>query len=399
MTQPPLNPSALAPHYQRFGVSDPARVLLTGHSHQAWPDVTFEAVQRAWLDAAAHADDKWALAFAQADAVRAGFAALLGESLAEATYSLAPSTHDLLVRWLSALPYRARPKLVTTSAEFHTIRRQLMRLQEEGVEVVVVPAYPAATVGARLARATDARTAAVLASAVFFDSAQIAGGLREAAVACDLHGAALLIDTYHALGALPFSLTDEGLSRAYVVGGGYKYCQLGEGNCFLRAPAGCTLRPVFTGWFADFGALSAPDAHARVGYGGGGARFEGATYDPTSHYRAAAAFRFFAEQGMTPARLRALYQHQLHVLARAFDALDAPPALLRRDLDTPLSALGGFLVLHSPRAADLHAAHKAAGVMTDYRGDRLRLGPAPYLRDDQLTDAIDRLGATLKGAR
>ena len=43
-----MNP--LAGHYSRFRVAD--RVLLTGHSHQAWPDVAFEAQQRAWLDAA-----------------------------------------------------------------------------------------------------------------------------------------------------------------------------------------------------------------------------------------------------------------------------------------------------------------------------------------------------------
>ena len=36
-------------------------------------------------------------------------------------------------------------------------------------------------------------------------------------------------------------LLDPG-SHAFVVGGGYKYCQLGEGNAFLRFPPGCELR-------------------------------------------------------------------------------------------------------------------------------------------------------------
>jgi kynureninase len=399
MTDPMINPRDVALHYERFRVSDPARLLLTGHSHQAWPDVALDAVQRAWLDAAEHVDDKWSLAFAQSQAVRAGYARLLSESLCDADYSLAPSTHDLLVRWLSALPYRARPRLVTTSAEFHTIRRQLTRLQEEGVEVVVVPAYPAADVGARLAAATDDRAAAVLTSAVFFDSAQIAGGLDVAAAACARHGAALLVDVYHALNVMPFPVAALGLQGAFVIGGGYKYCQLGEGCCFLRAPKGCGLRPVFTGWFADFGALSAPDAHAQVGYALGGARFEGATYDPTSHYRAAAVFDFFTGHDLTPARLRALYQHQLRHMADAFDALDADPDLIRRDVSTPISALGGFLTVHTPRAADLHAALKVAGVLTDYRGPRLRLGPAPYLTDDQLAEAIRRLGVVASTLR
>ena len=48
------------------------RVLLTGHSHQAWPDVAFEAQQQAWLDAAELVDDKWGPAFEVADEVRRG---------------------------------------------------------------------------------------------------------------------------------------------------------------------------------------------------------------------------------------------------------------------------------------------------------------------------------------
>ena len=53
----PIDASALAEHYTHFRVSE--RLLLTGHSHQAWPDVAFEAQQRAWLDAAQHVDRKW----------------------------------------------------------------------------------------------------------------------------------------------------------------------------------------------------------------------------------------------------------------------------------------------------------------------------------------------------
>jgi kynureninase len=34
------SPNALARHYSRFGVE--RRLLLTGHSHQAWPDVALE---------------------------------------------------------------------------------------------------------------------------------------------------------------------------------------------------------------------------------------------------------------------------------------------------------------------------------------------------------------------
>jgi kynureninase len=35
-------------------------------------------------------------------------------------------------------------------------------------------------------------------------------------------------------------------------------------------------------------------------------------------------------------------------------------------------------------------------VLADARGDLLRLGPAPYLRDDQLRDAVAALGEVLR---
>ena len=59
------SPNALAAHYTRFRVAE--RLLLTGHSHQAWPDRAFEGQCRAWLDAA---DPRGAGAPAQVDAVR-----------------------------------------------------------------------------------------------------------------------------------------------------------------------------------------------------------------------------------------------------------------------------------------------------------------------------------------
>ena len=163
------SPNALAPHHARFRVAE--RLHLTGHSHQAWPDAGFEAQQRAWLDAAELADEKWPAAFARADRVRAGYRALLDDPGGD--YALGENTFELLLRFLSALPLRARPRLVTTDGEFHTIRRLTDRLEESGIEIVRVHTEPEETLAERLADATDDRTAAVLASAVLFLSARI----------------------------------------------------------------------------------------------------------------------------------------------------------------------------------------------------------------------------------
>src|SRR5687767_10291638 len=105
----------LARHYSRFRVAE--RLLLTGHSHQAWPDVAFDAQQRAWLDAAALLDDKWEQAFEQAHLVQLGFKRLLNDR--EGDIALGQNTHELVTRLLSALPLRARPRLVTSDGEFH----------------------------------------------------------------------------------------------------------------------------------------------------------------------------------------------------------------------------------------------------------------------------------------
>jgi kynureninase len=385
------SPNALAAHYARFRVGE--RLLLTGHSHQAWPDCAFEGQVEAFDDAARLVDDKWERAFAKADRVGRGFSELLGD--ASGAYALGASTHELVVRWVSALPLRTRPRIVTTDAEFHTLRRQLDRLAEEGIEVVKVPHAPVATVAERMARAIDDRTAAAVLSAVFYTNAQIVHGLGHVAERCAREGAALLIDAYHALGVVPFTVAAQGLANAFIVGGGYKYCQLGEGNCFLRVPLDCPLRPVVTGWYAEFDALASRATDGRVTYGAGAARFAGATYDPTSHYRAARVFDFFESNELAPPLLREINQHQVARILRNVDHLDADPELLDRDRSVALEELAGFVALRSARAAELCRALGRRGVSSDFRGDTLRLGPAPYLSDAQIDAATAALGEAL----
>jgi kynureninase len=372
-----VNPAELATHYSRFGVAE--RLLLTGHSHQAWPDVALEGQIAAFEDAAEHADAKWERALAQADAVRAGLRMWLGDPGAE--LALGASTHELVLRFLSALDLAQRPRLVTTDGEFHTLRRQLGRLAEGPLEVVRVAARPVDTLAERLAAEVDERTAAVLVSAVLFEDAQVVPHLD----ALTGTGAELLIDAYHALGTVAFMAPP----AAWVVGGGYKYLQLGEGNCFLRVPEHAyDARPAITGWYAEFAALADPPRAGLVAYGRGADAFAGSTYDPTSHYRAARVMRFFAEHGLTPAVLHTSYRRQVAVLAGAFDALDLDPAVVSRDRE---ATVAGFLALRSPAAGELQRELAEAGVLTDSRGETLRFGPAPYLTDAQLEEAVSRL--------
>ena len=381
----------LVRHYSRFRVTE--RVLLTGHSHQAWPDVAFDAQRQAWLDAAELVDDKWERAFEVAAEVRAGYRRLLDDP--DGHIALGQNTHELVTRFLSALPLRERPRLVTTDGEFHTIRRQLERLGREGIEIRAVPTADGAPVADALVAEVDDRTAAVLVSSVLFSDARIVEGLDEVADACARVGAELLVDAYHSLNAVPFSVVESGLGDAFVTGGGYKYCQLGEGNCFLRFPRHCRLRPVLTGWFAEFGTLATGRGHGGPAYGEGHLRFAGSTYDPVSHYRAAAVFRFFREQGLAPERLRRISLQQIRRLAAGVDALDPDPQVLSRDRSVPLARRGGFLALTTPVAGKIRGELRRRGIHADFRGRSLRLGPAPYVTRHQLDEAVDALGAVL----
>ena len=379
----------LALHYSRFRVAE--RTLLTGHSHQAWPDVSFDAQQHAWLDAAALVDDKWERAAAVADEVCRGWRRLLNDP--DGDIALGQNTHELVVRLLSALiaPAGRRRRLVTTDGEFHTIRRQLDRFAEAGVEVMKVPARPVETLADRLTQHIDDRVACVLMSSVLYETAEIVPYLAHVADACAREGAELLVDAYHQLNVVPFDVRALGLERAFITGGGYKYCQLGEGNCFLRVPPDCQLRPVVTGWFSEFAELAEAKTPSEVRYGQGAARFAGATYDPTAHYRAAAVFKFHQDLQLTPEQLREISRHQVALLEDEIRALDLDPSLAAIvELDPERRA--GFLAVQTPHAVNFVRALRAHDVFADARGMVLRLGPAPYVSDGQLQTAAARLG-------
>lgn len=373
----------LIPHYTRFDVGN--RLLFTGHSHQAWPDAAFSGQTEAFDTAARLVDDKWEAAFAKTEVLRGYLRDFYDDP--SGRYSLAGSTHELVVKWLSSLDIRNKPRIVTTDSEFYTFHRQLSRLEEEGIEIVRVPSLPLEGFTGRLNDALNAKTSAVMISRVYFESSLINSGIRETALACRKHGIPLLIDDYHGTNVLPLSVRQEELEDCYLLIGGYKYLQWGEGNCFLRYPRDCDLRPVITGWFASFSTLNRPKGDYTVQYDDD-QRFGGATYDPVSQFRAARVVDFFRQQELTPSLLFETYRSQVGYLKECFLNLDLDPGLITLAHEYPVTANGGFLALQSPRAARLWEALKARGVFTDSRGHILRFGPAPYVTSAQIGEAM-----------
>lgn len=378
--------SQLQQHYQSFKVTE--RILLTGHSHQAWPDVAREGQLLAFTHAAEQVDDKWSLAFEQAERVRAGFAERLGDTRGD--FVLGQNTQELLVRWLSALPLSTQAHLVTTDGEFHSMRRLLARVQEAGVQVTRVATEPVETLAERLWAACTPQTCAVMCSMVLFQTGQQVPHLSTLAQRCDERALPLLLDAYHLVNVVPYRMDTELPDSVFVVGGGYKYCQLGEGNCFLRVPKDIAWRPLVTGWYAEFAELNQVSGDG-VAYGRGRWAFEGSTYDPTSHYRAARVWQFFADQALSVTRLREINEAQLTTLRTALHQYQWPEHVTLPQ--QPLHILGGFLVVRTPMAAEWSTQLRAVDVWTDSRGDCLRFGPAPYVTEAQLTTAVERLHA------
>jgi selenocysteine lyase/cysteine desulfurase len=386
----------LSADFARFRAAAPGRINLAAHSHHDWPDATFEAQARCWEDAARRANDKWSVVFGEViPAVQRGVAGVL--NLPDpASLAFAPNTHDFLKRILSCLP--PRPRIVTSDAEFHTARRQLARLEEDGrVAVARVPAEPFASFGERLAaEARRSHVDLVFVSQVFFASGATCGDLAALASAIEDEGAFVAIDGYHGFMARPTDLAPLA-ARAFYMAGGYKYAMAGEGVCFLHCPPDYGLRPRDTGWFAEFGALAAPPGKT-VGYPGDGRRFLGATFDPVGLYRQRTVFEWMAARGLD---VPAIHAHATALMALFLDSVEALgiAGMTRADLITPFgagAAHGNFLTFQTERAGQIESKLAEAGVHCDHRADRLRFGFGLCTTARDVDEAVERIGLALK---
>jgi selenocysteine lyase/cysteine desulfurase len=202
----------------------------------------------------------------------------------------------------------------------------------------------------------------------------------------------VVIDGYHGFCAVPTSLRAVE-DRAFYLGGGYKYAQAGEGIGYLHVPARCRLRPVNTGWFSRFGALTGAPA-AGVEYPDDGFRFWGATFEPTGAYRLNAAMDLLERLGLDVA---AIHRHvgllQQRFLAglerRAGSGLPAAALVTPRDLQHQ----GNFLVFRFPGAPALFQSLRERQVETDLRGDRIRFGFGIYHDPEDVDQLLERLAA------
>jgi kynureninase len=380
----------VAHHFSRFAAADPERIHFAAHSHHYWPDVTYEAQRQCWEDAARHADEKWDLIFAEVITdVQKGIARIL--NLPDpATIAFAPNTHDFLRRLLSSLPAHRTPRILTTDSEFHSLSRQLARLEEDDlVAVERVAVEPFGSFTERFISAMRAEHDLVYCSQVFFNSGACAGSLEQLVAAVPSRETLVAIDGYHGFMALPTDLSNVA-DRVFYLAGGYKYAMAGEGVCFMHCPAGYAPRPRETGWFAAFGALT--EGAVGVPYGRDGSRFLGATFDPSGLYRLRSVIRWLEENGLTVDRI---HDHVVAIQELFLAAVEGGslPWLSRACLLTPLDTdrRAHFLAFQTPEAKEVHDRLLAMRIVTDVRGDRIRFGFGCYHRAGDIERAVDRV--------
>lgn len=368
--------------YQRFLTANQGKQHFACHSHHYWPDVTRDAMLEYWDDSARLADDKWRYIFGEKVPQTQQLIADILQLPQPEQIVFAPNTHELVMRLLSCFDLRQPLRILTTDSEFHSFSRQVKRLAEyDNVQLDVIPTEPFASFEQRFAAAAATQQyQLIFCSQVFFNSGFAIADLPAFVTQLsDCSKAMIVIDGYHGFMAIPTDLSAIA-ERVFYLAGSYKYAQGGEGCCFMAVPLGSAERPLYTGWFAEFGTLAAQKS-ATVLYSEDGYRFAGATMDFSALYRLNSVLRLFKQQGISVGRTHQYVQQLQQVFLAQLAALNHPRLNSDNLLAYKLTQHGHFLTFRfgtPSEVADLAALLKRAGIETDYRGDRLRFGFALY---------------------
>ncbi len=221
-------------------------------------------------------------------------------------------------------------------------------------------------------------------SQVFYADASMFEGIREVAQACHAHGSGLLVDCYHALGVLPFTMDNLGCD--FLIGGCYKYLRGGPGAAFLAvAPENAGAVPLDSGWFAQVPGTDPWQEHGPVRHPGGDGWLDG-TPPVLTYYQARSGLAFTRAVGVE--RLRAYSLEQLGFLRELL-------------AENGIQSIGGdaehgaFLTVAVPHAPEVVESLAQQGIVVDERGGRLRICPdclTTRAELAQVAEALKRLG-------
>lgn len=366
--------------FTRSLAAAPDRLHFAAHSHHLWPDASHDGQMAAWADAAHLADHKWGVIMGSLWSEAQGYIASELAMPDPTTISFSSNTHDFLLRIISAIDRNdGTPiRVLSTDGEFHSFRRQMTRWSESG-KITWESVAPSAL----LAAATAGKHDLIFASHVLFNSGTIID-FEPLAELSKADGPWVVIDGYHGFMGIPTDLSKVA-GRIFYLSGGYKYAMAGEGVCFLHAPHGFAPRPEITGWYAEFDDLALPPGS--VGYAPDGRRFLGSTFDPSGLYRFCAVRAMLEVEGLSTQVISA------HVTRLQQQFLSAAN-MTDMDLLNPLTngPHARFLAYKGDRAPALHDRLVEHDVVTDVRGDVLRIGFGIYQDESD----VDRLAQIMK---
>jgi kynureninase len=224
-------------------------------------------------------------------------------------------------------------------------------------------------------------------SLVFFDTGQLLSEIDAIVGMARQRRVWVLVDLYHAAGALPVDV--QALDVDFAIGGGYKYLRCGPGAAWLYAhPRHLegTLRTLDTGWFAALEpfAFERPE---RPSFAQGANGWLESTPAVLPFYQARAGLEFTLAMGVE--RLRAYSLTQQAILTgqlekRGIAALGAS------------EPRGAFIVISTPKAEAAAAQLAEEGVIVDAREGLLRLCPDVLNTSEELAEAAGRIGEILQ---
>ena len=379
--------------YGEFLKHHKGKLHFAAHSHHFWPDVTRRAQLDYWDDSAKFADEKWSKIFGDIIPETQKLMAKILNLKHPEMITFAPNTHELLTRLMSCLDWSKEVRILTTDSEFHSFKRQSERLVETGrLKMDIVATEPFETLSERLIKKIQCESYdMIFLSQVFFNSGILLEDLEEM-VESARDRTMFVLDGYHAFMAVETNLGPlEG--KIFYLGGGYKYAQAGEGSCFLISPKNSTLRPLYTGWFSSFSTLEKKSNV--INYDNDAFRFMGSTFDPSGIYRLRSVLKLFDYE-----KLSVYHIHQYVSSLQTFFLENLRSTILTREslLSYNLDRHGHFLTFRLASEEVVQSVFqklKDNGVLTDYRGDRLRIGFGLYHDMDDVENLLEIISTKL----
>ena len=370
--------------YRRFLKGHAKKLHMACHSHHFWPDVTRKAMLEYWDDSAKFSDQKWNIIFGEKIPMLQKIIAQHLKISRPDHIVFAPNTHDLLVRLLSTLDFRKRPKILTTNSEFHSFARQIKRLEaENAIEVTRIDLLDDNDFWQQYQQYTQKISFdLIFVSHVFFNSGKSIHDINRLLDTVKPQGK-IALDGYHSYFALPVNLSALE-NRIYFIAGHYKYAAGGEGLCFMTCPPGKD-RPVITGWFAEFESLSA--RKDEIAYPTHGGRYLGSTMDFSPLYRALSVYKLLSHHGIDVniihQHVQTLQRHFLNILDEINSSTLNRAMLINKNSEKR----GHFLVFKCPdvkTCQQLEQRLRNHDICTDARAEYLRFGFALYLDQNDL---------------